>query len=127
LDYSSFGLAYGADFGARLRLVTLPTCVLTTPQVPACQRQSDLGSVNTGGAVSADLRVTSGPTVVALTSSASSGAGTFTATSLSPTYSWAAGSQGGDFSYTYPLRVPPSIGGPAPQLALQYSSGSVDG
>jgi RHS repeat-associated protein len=139
LDYSSFAHAYGADFGARLRMVTLPTCVLTTPQVPGCQRQSGLGSVNSGGAVSADVMVAGDPaggsaavrssagTVVALSSSVSSPGGTFTATSLSPTYSWAAGSQGGDFSYTYPLRVPPSIGGPAPQLALQYSSGSVDG
>jgi RHS repeat-associated protein len=131
LDYSSFANAYGADFGARLRLVGLPACALTTPGAVACQRQADLGSVNAGGAVSADVTVAGtvggSPTVVALASSPSSPGGTFTATSLSPTYSWSAGAQGGDFSYNYPLRVPPSIGGPAPALALQYSSGSVDG
>jgi hypothetical protein len=31
---------------------------LSTAEVPACQRQSDLGSVNGGGAVSADVTVT---------------------------------------------------------------------
>ena len=51
---------------------------------------------------------------------------TFSATSLSPAYSWSAGDQGGSFSYTYPLQVPASVGGPAPSLALSYDSGSVD-
>jgi hypothetical protein len=55
-DYSGFANAYGADFGARLRLVSLPGCVLSTPSLPACQVRRDLGSVNTGsGWVSADV------------------------------------------------------------------------
>jgi len=36
-------------------------------------------------------------------------------------------SSSGDFSWSYPIQTPPSLGGPAPQLALSYSSGSVDG
>jgi RHS repeat-associated protein len=136
VGYAKFGNAYGADYGARLRLVSLPSCVLTTPQDPKCQVQTDLGSVNNAGqaAVSADVAVAGGgtsvsaaqPMVVALTSSSSSDGATWSATPLSPAYSWAAGGNGGEFSYSYPLRVPPSLGGPAPQLALAYSSGAVD-
>ena len=138
VEYVRFANAYGADYGARLRLVSLPSCALATPQIPNCQVQTDLGSVNdtAQATVSADVAVAGGetslsaaaqPMVVALTSSSSSDGATWTATSLSPTSSWSAGGQGGDFGYSYPLRVPPSLGGPAPNLALQYSSQSVDG
>src|SRR5205823_1659356 len=65
--------------------------------------------------------------VLALASGSSSSSGTFTATSLLPAFGWAAGSPSGDFTYSYPLRVPPSLGGPSPQLSFDYSSGSVDG
>jgi len=137
LDYSSFANAYGGDYGNRLRLVALPACALTTPNLPRCQTQTDLGSVNAGGAVSADLSVAGdgqtatsrlAPTglVMALTSSSSSSGATFAATSLSPKYSWAAGTQSGSFGFTYPLEEPPALGGPAPDLALVYDSGSVD-
>src|SRR6266542_932259 len=140
VGYARLANAFGADFGMRLRLVGLPACVLTAPAEPSCQTRSDLGSVNAGGVVSAEVglagdvageadpaEVGAAGTVVAVTSASSSDGATWTATSLSPTYSWTAGGQGGEFGYGYPLRVPPSLGGPAPQLSLGYSSGSVDG
>ncbi|MEU8271910.1 RHS repeat-associated core domain-containing protein [Sphaerisporangium sp. NPDC049002] len=34
---------------------------------------------------------------------------------------------GGGFSYNYPIPVPPPVAGEAPQLALSYSSSSIDG
>ena len=144
-DSSSFANAYGADFGARLRLVALPACALSTPQLPACQTQIDLGSTNVNGTVSADVTVPgrerSGddsaqtsqavtgdaqPLVVALTSSASDAGATYSATSLSPSYSWSAGDQGGTFATTYPLDTPDGLGGPEPDLHLDYDSGAVD-
>jgi YD repeat-containing protein len=152
VDYSGFRNAYGADFGARLRLVSLPACALTTPDVPACQHRTDLGSTNDtmGHLLSADVpvggdataisgaagaaaesvsgqSVASSSTVVALASGASSEAGSYTATSLSPTYSWSVGQQSGSFDWSYPLTVPPSLGGPAPNLALRYDSQWADG
>src|SRR2546430_7887788 len=42
VDYSSFGDAFGAGFGSRLRPVSMPTCVLATPQLPACQVQTPI-------------------------------------------------------------------------------------
>ncbi|MFD9741715.1 RHS repeat-associated core domain-containing protein [Umezawaea sp. NPDC059074] len=55
------------------------------------------------------------------------GAGTSKATPLAPSATWNVSAQTGDFSWSYPLRVPPAPGGAAPQLALSYASSSVDG
>ncbi len=55
------------------------------------------------------------------------GAGTYGATSLTPSASWDVSPQTGDFSWSYPLRVPPVPGGLQPGLALSYSSSAVDG
>lgn len=126
LDYSAFANAYGANYGQRLRLVRLPGCALSTPTVAACQRQTDLGGVNAGGAVTAELAAGRAPVVLALAGTPTSAGATFSATSLTPAYAWSGGTQGGSFSFNYPLRVPPAIGGPAPDLALKYDSGSVD-
>jgi RHS repeat-associated protein len=55
------------------------------------------------------------------------GGGSRTATSLSPSASWQVSAQTGDFTWSYPLRVPPAAGGLEPDLALSYASSAVDG
>ncbi|WP_117211550.1 RHS repeat-associated core domain-containing protein [Allorhizocola rhizosphaerae] len=55
------------------------------------------------------------------------GGGTPGASPLSPSASWQVSGHTGDFTWSYPLRVPPSPGGLEPQLALSYSSSTVDG
>jgi RHS repeat-associated protein len=55
------------------------------------------------------------------------GGGTDKATPLSPSASWDVSAQTGDFSWSYPLRVPPSAGKLDPKLAISYASSSVDG
>ncbi|MFB6726295.1 RHS repeat-associated core domain-containing protein [Kribbella sp. NPDC056345] len=60
-------------------------------------------------------------------SEAGEGAGTPSATPLSPSSTWDVSAQTGDFSWSYPLRVPPAPGGLQPQLALSYTSSAVDG
>jgi hypothetical protein len=147
VDYGGFAGMFGADFGLRLQLVQFPACVLMTPGLPECSRYRPVtgaSNVASGRVLSADRVTVAGdraaaasakgtteaveePTVLAVTASASSAGGTYSATSLSPTYAWQGGSQGGDFSYSYPIAVPPAVGGAAPELALRYSSGSVDG
>ncbi|GAA4264180.1 hypothetical protein [Dactylosporangium darangshiense] len=79
------------------------------------------------GSALADSGSLSADVVLALTSGSGSQAGDWSKTSLSPSASWSQGGSSGDFTYTVPLAVPPSLGGPAPNLRLQYSSGSVDG
>lgn len=134
VDYSGFASAFGADFGQRLQLVAMPACVLSTPQVRACQAQTPVrGSRNdelSRSVVAESVTVAgvqSPASVFAVTASSTSAGATWNATSLSHTYAWSAGTQGGDFGYSYPLEVPPSFQGPKPELALQYSSGMVDG
>ncbi|EWM11280.1 large secreted protein, partial [Kutzneria sp. 744] len=60
-------------------------------------------------------------------SSAKDGGGLDTATPLSQSASWSVAAQTGDFSWSYPMRVPPSAGGLDPKLSLNYKSSSVDG
>ncbi len=52
--------------------------------------------------------------------------GDFSASPLKPSGTWQAGESGGAFTYSYPITAPPAPSGDAPQLALQYSSASVD-
>jgi hypothetical protein len=42
VDDSSFSAAFGGDYAARVHLVQLPACALTTPRLPACQVQTPL-------------------------------------------------------------------------------------
>ncbi|MBG0831591.1 hypothetical protein HS041_28055 [Planomonospora sp. ID67723] len=85
--------------------------------------------------VGASLTTTSTPqstattsgTLVAVTAAPSGSTGDWSATSLSPADSWNAGTQSGDFTWSYDMNTPPSLGGPAPDLGLSYSSGGVDG
>ena len=152
LDYASFDQAYGGDFGARLRLVRMPACALTTPKVPACRMQTPLSSVNdaASNSVSASLTLSSQTTststrsalssaavapsamVLAATSTPATGdgggaGGTFSATSLKASGSWSAGGSSGSFTYSYPISVPPAASSLVPTVGLNYDSGSVDG
>ncbi|MFE5515044.1 polymorphic toxin-type HINT domain-containing protein [Streptomyces sp. NPDC056529] len=134
LDYRSFAHAYGGDWGSRLRFSALPSCALTTPQKPECRASVPVATVNdtatgklTGTVAAPSAAAGSEAMVLSATAAASGPKGTYTATSLSPTGSWSAGSSTGDFSWTYPMEVPSSLGGPGPSLAIGYNSGSVDG
>jgi hypothetical protein len=130
VDYSSFAKAYGGDWASRLRLVQLPACALATPTLASCQGATPVPTANDpqGQTVSAQVTVVGGqPTMLLLEGGASGDNGDYAATSLSSAGSWQVSTQTGDFSWSYPMRMPPSLGGPAPSLALGYASGSVDG
>jgi hypothetical protein len=128
VDYSSFAGAYGGDWASRLRLVRLPDCDLTAAGVTGCDVVEPLASTNDAASqtVTATVTVAEG-TMLALSADTSGGRGDWAATPLSASATWNTSAQTGNFSWSYPLRVPPSVGGPAPDLALSYSSGSVDG
>jgi RHS repeat-associated protein len=128
LDYRSFATAYGADWSSRLRLVTLPACALTTPEKKQCA-PTPLITDNDAAArtLSAEVSVAGASTLVAASAGASGWAGDYKASSLSPSATWSATGNTGAFTWNYPMRVPPSLGGPAPSIGLAYSSQSVDG
>ncbi|GGS45176.1 hypothetical protein GCM10010238_38780 [Streptomyces griseoviridis] len=134
LDYSTFSDVYGGNFGPRLSLVTLPACALTTPERESCRKQQPIpeASNNTGsqtltGVVPARTLAAGNPVLLAAAADSSGGGGDYGATSLSPSATWEAGGSTGDFTWNYPLRVPPATAGPAPELSLSYNSASVDG
>ncbi|WP_427923935.1 polymorphic toxin-type HINT domain-containing protein [Streptomyces sp. cg40] len=134
LNYASFADAYGGSYGSRLTFVQLPQCALTTPTDPKCQVQKPLASHNDPAAktVSVTLPATAGasaktPMLLAATAASSGPSGDFSASPLGPSATWEAGGSTGDFNWSYPLRVPPATAGPAPNLAISYSSASVDG
>ena len=133
LDYSAFRDSYGGDWAGRLRLVQLPACALTTPQVAACRKQTPLISTNdtrtqtVSAAVPLTAATTAQPMVLAAEATASGGGGTYAATSLAPSGQWSAGGSSGAFTYSYPISVPDVPGSFTPSVSLDYSSQSVDG
>ena len=153
LGYAGFAGEYGGAWASRLRLVELPRCALTTPGVAACRAQHPLATVNDGAdqTLTATVSLPSAPgwsrlsagaaaganaqplsadaaeagMVVAATSGPSGSDGDYTATPMLSSGTWT--TQQGDFTYQYPITVPPSLGGSAPSVALGYDSQSIDG
>ncbi|MFF3565725.1 polymorphic toxin-type HINT domain-containing protein [Streptomyces sp. NPDC002574] len=138
LDYSGFADAYGGGYGARLQLVRLPQCALTTPDKAACRTGVPVPSRNdterqvlTADSVTvpgtAAKTNASAVTVLAATAGTASDKGDYKATSLSASSTWSTNLNTGDFSWSYDMPVPSVPGGLAPDLGLSYSSGSIDG
>ncbi|MDF9812854.1 hypothetical protein [Streptomyces sp. SPB162] len=154
IDISSLDVTWGGGFAQRVRLVGLPACALTTPTVPACRKQTPVpshydpsthrlvadvalpaaapgprnpASATAPKATTALDAATAQQIVLAPMGDPAGSAGTYAATDLAPSAKWTAGSSSGGFSYSYPIQVPPALGGAAPQVSLSYDSSSVDG
>ncbi|MEY9927821.1 RHS repeat-associated protein [Catenulispora sp. GP43] len=132
VDYSGFGTAFGGSFADRLRLVALPACALTTPSQAACRTQTPIAFTNSRAAKTLNTTIAlrsaaaAHALVLAATSAPSSGNGDYTATPLKASDTWTV-TNAGSFSYSYPMTAPPSLGGAAPQLGMNYSSSTLDG
>ncbi|MFD5319636.1 RHS repeat-associated core domain-containing protein [Streptomyces sp. NPDC127098] len=135
LDYRDFAGTVGGGWAARLGLVALPACALTTPDQPECRERTPLAADNDRqeGLLTADIEATGAtePLLLAVTASApgvsDTGEGDYSATPLAESSSWEAGGSSGAFTWSYELTPPPVAAGPVPALSLDYDSGSVDG
>jgi RHS repeat-associated protein len=133
VDDSSFAAAFGGDYAARLHLVRLPACALTTPRLARCQAQTPVRPAAAGTPLTAQVAVgqpgtaSGSMTVLAATSGPSGSSGDYSATSLSPAGTWSASGNTGSFDYSYPIAVPASVAGSTPNVDLSYSSSSQDG
>ncbi|MER7759869.1 polymorphic toxin-type HINT domain-containing protein [Streptomyces sp. NPDC097619] len=141
VSYAGFRGAFGGDWAARLRLVAMPACALTTPNVPGCRVGRALPTENDtrAGTLTAttDLPAPTkagaqtpgrpGGVVLGVTGEDDGPTGSFKATSLQPSGSWQAGGSNGSFGWSYPIDVPAVPGGLQPNVALNYNSQSVDG
>jgi hypothetical protein len=127
LGYASFAAAYGGAWATRLRLVELPACALTTPQLARCKTEKPLVSTDDSFSqtLTANVTLSSAAMTLAATSTPAGPEGNYSATSLNPDDTWSV--QNGDFAYSYPITVPSALGGDAPDVALRYDSQSIDG
>jgi RHS repeat-associated protein len=134
VDYRGFAKAYGGDWASRLKLWRVPRCALTTPDTPTCRTVPlHTKAEPAAGTVTATVDVEPASpapddtgSFVALAAGSSGPNGDFGATSLAASSTWSSGGNSGDFSWNYPISVPPATG-PTPSIALSYSSSSVDG
>ncbi|MFB7475020.1 RHS repeat-associated core domain-containing protein [Kitasatospora sp. NPDC056184] len=105
--------------------VTLPAAA------PAQERAGGVKTSFAAGIGSAaptgSASVASAPVVLAALPTPFGAGGNYTATTLSPSAGWNAGSNSGSFSYAYPVSVPAALGGEAPTVTLGYNSAAVDG
>ncbi|GGK26412.1 hypothetical protein GCM10010124_18810 [Pilimelia terevasa] len=131
VDLSAFADSFGADWTTRARFVTTPTC-----DGEECGNTTLLPTSSDDGArllraevpaIPAARRGAADEPLLAIAGGASGQGGTFQATSLSPAGSWQVSGNSGAFNWSYPLRMPPALAGPAPELSLQYNSGTTDG
>jgi RHS repeat-associated protein len=66
-------------------------------------------------------------TVLAAEAGTAGEGGDYKATKLTPSSTWSVGPNTGEFTWSYPMRVPPVPSGLSPKVEIGYSSGSVDG
>ncbi|WP_456694948.1 DUF6443 domain-containing protein [Aeromicrobium sp. P5_D10] len=131
LGYQDFEGAFGGNWASRLSAVKLDDCVTVDDEL-SCTKTTPLESTNDSEAktVTAVLPAGSynvGAVTMALVAGDSGDQGSYSASPLAANSSWSSGGQSGDFTWNYPLAVPPGAGGPTPELSVNYSSGSVDG
>ncbi|MFF2614878.1 RHS repeat domain-containing protein [Kitasatospora sp. NPDC058046] len=140
VDYSSFAQAAGSGFGSRLKLVRLPECALTTPDLPECRVQTPLPGGNdvakqtvaadaltTAPAGSMRLASAPGAMVLAATAGSAGPSGDYKATPLTPASSWSTSLNSGSFSWSYDMPLTTMPGGLTPKIGLSYNSGAIDG
>ncbi|GLW72105.1 type IV secretion protein Rhs [Kitasatospora phosalacinea] len=140
VDYSSFAQAAGSGFGSRLKLVRLPDCALTTPELAECRSQTPLpgGNDTEAQTLKADaltaapvgstrIEAAEGVVVLAATAGTAGPSGDYKATPLASASSWSTSLNSGSFDWSYSMPLTPMPGGLTPGIGLSYDSGAVDG
>lgn len=155
IDAAALERATGGQFASRGRLVALPACAATRPNVPSCTVRTPLVTRydKATGQVTAEVSVpavtpapartaksalqsplvrsaagpSAAPMLLAAETAEEGGGGDYKASALNPSSAWGSGGSSGALTYSYPFLAPSSLGGAAPALALSYDSSSVDG
>ncbi|MFI8459250.1 RHS repeat-associated core domain-containing protein [Kitasatospora sp. NPDC085464] len=150
IDVQPWAKNAGANWASRARIVQLPGCALTTPGAAGCKARTpvpthrdeatgrlvaevDVPQASTEAAKSFASGAFEGaaaaaPAVaLAVEAEAKGSSGDFTASPITPSASWQAGSNAGNFTYGYTVELPSALAGPAPDVSLGYDSSAVDG
>ena len=118
VDYRSVAGMFSGDALSRLRLVQLSD----GRPVPST---NDARSATVTATV--PLAAAGAVSSFALAAAPEGENGDYKATTLTPASTWQVSQQNGAFAWSYPIKTPPPPGGMAPDLALSYSSASIDG
>ncbi|MGI5190734.1 polymorphic toxin-type HINT domain-containing protein [Promicromonospora sp. CA-289599] len=107
---------------------TLDLAAAGSPAAVAGTEEESAGAEKSAGAEAraSTLAATGGDTF-AVTAGTSSGSGDWGATPLSSASSWSVSGGTGSLGWSYPIQVPSPAAGPSPELAIGYSSASLDG
>ena len=101
--------------------VTLPPSTHAVSSVNAAHPNR---SATQGNAVAGREVVVLGATT---TPDASSTSGSYAASPINDSSKWGASGNTGAFTYSYPITTPPTLGGAAPKVSLDYNSQAADG
>ena len=114
---------YGSNYASRVQWVTT-TDELTSGEFVSVDDVAVSDEYST-----MNIAVSSAAVTVAAVGSPvpSNGAGSISATPLSPAGAWGQSLQTGGFSWSVPFRAPPAAAGPMPTVSLEYNSQAVDG
>ncbi|MFC1432645.1 polymorphic toxin-type HINT domain-containing protein [Streptacidiphilus sp. N1-3] len=104
---------------------------VTLPSAGQETTSADPATRTAAGEASPLTEAPAAPLVIAMVSESAStgsgGAGTYAATSLSPSSSWTTSGNSGSWDYSYSLTMPNSSTSLQPSADLSYDSGSLDG
>lgn len=125
IDYSGFAQAYGAGYGDRLRVVSLPDCAASGCEAVG----TPVESANDPAArtLTVSVRDLAKSSTFAVISAVGGDVGTYAASDMSMSSSWQVAPGSGAFTYSYPIAVPEPASGAAPAVSLNYSSAAIDG
>ncbi|MER7757299.1 polymorphic toxin-type HINT domain-containing protein [Kitasatospora sp. NPDC097643] len=121
-------VASTVDAGGRVTAeVTLPSAS-TARSAKSPSEQSALADGAPGAQSAPATRGAAlAPMVLAAEPTPSGAGGSYAATPLAPSMEWSGGSNVGSFTYNYTIQIPPTLGGLAPSVVLDYNSSAVDG
>ncbi|WP_369182975.1 polymorphic toxin-type HINT domain-containing protein [Streptomyces sp. Y1] len=151
IDIQAWAKNAGADWASRARIVQLPGCAVTNPGAPGCTTRTPVPTRrdDATGRLVADVEIpqaaaqsrtaksfaagalanpaAASTVALAVEAGAKGSGGDFTASPITPSASWQAGANAGNFTYGYTVELPSALAGPAPSVSLGYDSSAVDG
>ncbi len=148
VDLSAWVKIYGEDWLSRAQVQRIPSCALITPDAEGCRTAEPVaGDVDPATRVlTADVDVEDAPALVGaigksllpaatgdpgwayqINAGIAGASGNWGGTGTWTKGAWNVSGNTGSFNWSWPISVPPAVAASAPELAVSYSSASLDG
>ncbi|HTZ44466.1 MAG TPA: RHS repeat-associated core domain-containing protein [Jatrophihabitans sp.] len=119
IGQAALGSQFGADYAGRVRWAQQVGAGRSPLRTTVDSSHTTIFRAQAAAAATV-FTATAGPI-------SNTGTGNFAATPLAASSSWQVSDQTGSFTWSDAMRVPPPAAGPAPEVSVNYDSGSVDG